>query len=232
VIALDTTGKSAITVSYLLGDIQEAGNAVQPVALQYRVGNSGVYTNVPAGFVADASCTCPSPGLATPVSATLPAAAGNQPLVTVRIITTDAVGGDEWIAVDDISITSQPPTAVSVRSFSASRTSTGALIRWRTGSEFDTLGYNVIRSGGGSTVKLNRSLITGSTSGRGASYCFFDRTADPGKHYTYRLQAVSLRGTKSLLATSHVAGRVRTRRSEVRARSVLVAPSSSRSSGC
>jgi len=186
VITLDTTGKSGITVNYLLGDIQEAGNAVMPVALHYRVGNSGPYTNVPAGFVADASCTCPSPGLATPVSAALPAAADNQPLVNLRIMTTDAEGGnDEWIAIDEISITSQPPTAVAVRSFAASRTASGALVRWRTGSEVETLGFNIIRAGGGTTVKLNRSLITASTSG---------------------LQSVSLRGTKSFLAASRLAG--------------------------
>src|SRR5690606_27098651 len=40
----------------------------------------------------------------TPVSVTLPADAENQPLVELRIMTTDAVGSDEWIGIDDISV--------------------------------------------------------------------------------------------------------------------------------
>ncbi|HEY8413644.1 MAG TPA: Ig-like domain-containing protein, partial [Pyrinomonadaceae bacterium] len=103
---LNTTGFSGINVAYNLRDIDgSADNAVQPVALQFRVGASGNFTNVPAGFVADAT---DGPSLATkvtPVSVTLPAAADNQPLVQVRVITTDAAGSDEWVGIDDINIT-------------------------------------------------------------------------------------------------------------------------------
>jgi predicted extracellular nuclease len=103
---LNTTGLSSITVSYNIRDIDgSADNAIQPVALQYRVGSSGNFTNLPAGFVADATT---GPGLATlvtPVSVVLPAAANNQLLVQIRIITTDAVGSDEWVGIDDISAT-------------------------------------------------------------------------------------------------------------------------------
>src|SRR5205823_1065036 len=71
----------------------------------------------------------PGPGLAslvTPVSVQLPAAAEDKPLVQVRIITTDAVGSDEWIGVDDISITgsdvpvSVPPAITSTSATPAS----------------------------------------------------------------------------------------------------------------
>ena len=103
---LNTTGFSSINVAYNLRDIDgSTDNAIQPVALQFRVGSSGNFTNVPAGFVADAT---DGPSLATkvtPVSATLPAAADNQPLVQVRVITTDAVGSDEWVGIDDINVT-------------------------------------------------------------------------------------------------------------------------------
>ncbi|HEX5733922.1 MAG TPA: lamin tail domain-containing protein [Blastocatellia bacterium] len=104
---LNTTGQSNINVAYNLRDVDgSADNAVQPVALQFRVGSSGSFTNVPAGFVADASTGPSQATLVTPISAALPAAANNQPLVQVRIITTDAVGSDEWIGIDDISVTS------------------------------------------------------------------------------------------------------------------------------
>lgn len=105
VIALNTTGQTNINVSYNLRDIDgSADNSVQPVALQYRVGGAGNYTNLPAGFVADASSGPSLATLVTPVSVTLPAACENQSLVQLRIITADAVGSDEWIGIDDISV--------------------------------------------------------------------------------------------------------------------------------
>ncbi len=103
---LNTTGLSGINVSYNLRDIDgSTDNAIQPVALQFRAGSIGDFTNVPAGFVADAT---DGPSLATrviAVSATLPPAADNQPLLQVRMITTDAAGSDEWVGVDDIVVT-------------------------------------------------------------------------------------------------------------------------------
>jgi predicted extracellular nuclease len=106
IINLNTTGSMNVTVAYNLRDIDgSADNAVQRVALQYRAGNSGNFTNLPAGFVADATT---GPNLATQVTAvnvTLPAAADNQPLVQVRIITTNAANDDEWVGIDDIRIT-------------------------------------------------------------------------------------------------------------------------------
>lgn len=107
VIHIVTTGKTGIQISYNLRDIDDAAdNAVQPVALQYRIGSTGDFTNVASGFVADAS---EGPSLATkvtPVSVTLPTAVENQAEVQIRIITANAGGSDEWIGIDDISITS------------------------------------------------------------------------------------------------------------------------------
>ncbi len=103
---LNTTGQTSINVSYNLRDIDcTADNAQQQVALQYRVGSSGNFTNIPAGYVSDATT---GPSLCTAVTAvntTLPVAAENQSLVQVRIITTNAANNDEWVGVDDISIT-------------------------------------------------------------------------------------------------------------------------------
>src|SRR5205823_3566229 len=100
---LNTTGVSSVQVSYTLRDMDASLNdVISAVALQYRIGTSGTFTNVPAGFVADASTGPTLATLVTPVSATLPANAANQPQVQVRIITHDANGPDEWIGVDDI----------------------------------------------------------------------------------------------------------------------------------
>ncbi len=116
---LNTTGFAGVTVSYNLRDLDGSGdNAIQQVALQFRLGSTGNFTNVPAGYVADATT---GPNLATqvtPKSVILPETADNQALVQVRIITTNAVGNDEWVGIDDIVVTgtptggSTPPTGV------------------------------------------------------------------------------------------------------------------------
>jgi len=104
VINLNTSGTTALNIAYNLRDLDNTDVAVQPFALQYRVGNTGAYTNLPAGFVADASNDATST-LVTPVSAALPVAAENQPLVQVRIITANAVGNDAMVGIDDIAVT-------------------------------------------------------------------------------------------------------------------------------
>jgi hypothetical protein len=109
VVGFDSRGFTAITVSYRLRDLDDSDDdAVQPVALQYRVGASGEYTNVPAAFVADATT---GPGLAdlvTPVGVALPASAAAQPAVEFRVLTTNAEGSDEWVGVDDLEIAGKP----------------------------------------------------------------------------------------------------------------------------
>ena len=106
-ILINTTGMTTIQVSYDLLDLETgADNAVQQVALHYRVGNSGNFTNIPAAYVADA--TIGNATMTTHVSVTLPAAVDNAALVQLRIMTTNAVGNDEWVGVDNISITGTP----------------------------------------------------------------------------------------------------------------------------
>jgi len=108
VIHLNTTGQQSIQVSYLLRDLDSsADNAAQQMALQYRVGSSGNFINVPGGYVADAT-DASSATRETAISATLPVGADNQSLVQVRIITTNAPINDEPVGIDDISITGTP----------------------------------------------------------------------------------------------------------------------------
>jgi len=126
VISINTVGASNITVSYDLRDLDGGGdNSVQPVALQYRIGTSGNFTNVPAAFVADASSGPNEATLVTPVGVLMPSAIDNQPLVQLRIITADAIGSDEWIGIDDIWIESNGTLPMSV-SGSASPTTVDA----------------------------------------------------------------------------------------------------------
>jgi hypothetical protein len=112
VLYLNTTGQSNIRVQYNARDVDgSADNAVQPIVTQYRVGSTGSYVNVAGGFIADATTGPSLATLVTPVNAVLPAAANNQPLVEVRIMTTNAVGNDEWVGIDDISVTTSATAA-------------------------------------------------------------------------------------------------------------------------
>ena len=104
-IALDTRGRAGIAVRLVLRDIDpSASDAVQPVSLQYRVGDTGEFANVPGGYVADATT---GPGQATAVTevrTVLPAAVDDQPLVHLRVLTTNGDGRDEWVGIDDIEV--------------------------------------------------------------------------------------------------------------------------------
>ncbi|MDP3289666.1 MAG: ExeM/NucH family extracellular endonuclease [Methyloversatilis sp.] len=104
-LSLNTTGHSGIVVRYDLRDLDgSADNAQQQVALQYRIGASGSFINVPEGYVADATEGPSLAGKVTPVQVTLPAAADNQPLLQLLVITTIAPGNDEWVGIDNISV--------------------------------------------------------------------------------------------------------------------------------
>ena len=95
------------------------------------------------------------------------------------------------------SLTVTTPTAATFRSASAARTAKGVLLRWRTGTEADLLGFQVYRSRGHSWKRLTRSLIVAKGSVAGASYRFLDRTARRGVAYRYRIKAVNRDGTTS-----------------------------------
>lgn len=128
VISLNTSGKTGIHVAYNLRDIDAAGtgNSIQPIALQYRLGNSGDYTNIPAAFVADASTGPNTATLVTPVSVTLPPTCDNRPLVQLRVITTNAVSNDESIGIDDILITADGTGGATLGAFMSASPATVA----------------------------------------------------------------------------------------------------------
>jgi hypothetical protein len=95
------------------------------------------------------------------------------------------------------------PTAITLQTASATRTRAGVIVRWRTASESQTLGFNVYRVRQGKLVKLNRALIPSVFGGTatGHAYSWLDRTALRGSTtFAYRLQAMSLDGTRRWVA--------------------------------
>ncbi|GAA4010721.1 Ig-like domain-containing protein [Sphingomonas humi] len=106
-IYLNATGRENITLSFNARDIDgSVDNAIQPIAVQYRIGDTGAWITIPTGSVADASSGPSLATLVTPVFVTLPPEANNQAELQVRVLTTNAVGSDEWIGIDDIAVRS------------------------------------------------------------------------------------------------------------------------------
>ena len=94
-----------------------------------------------------------------------------------------------------ITVTYATPTAVTFASASATRTATGVLVRWRTGTEAELLGFQVYRSRGHSWRRITHSLIAAKGSVSGASYRYLDKTARREVPYRYRIKAVNRDGT-------------------------------------
>ena len=102
------------------------------------------------------------------------------------------------------SVAIEGPTAVRVESFSASQSSGGVLLSWKTGGELHNLGFNVYREVAGQRVKLNPSLIAGSAllmrealEEHGArAYGWIDRSATSAA--SYWLEDVDLNGNHTM----------------------------------
>lgn len=111
VLYLNTTGFRTINVQYRLRDLDPTDNAVTQVALQYRLGESGNFTNLPGFYLPDATAGPSQTQPETLISRTLDTFADNQAQLQLRIITTNAAGDDEWVGIDDISVTGTPINA-------------------------------------------------------------------------------------------------------------------------
>lgn len=100
---LDTTGHPLVTFACRLRDLDgSVDNAIQQIQVQYRPGPTGEWINVPGGDFKDVTQGPSLSGLETIVAVVLPGDAGNRPQLQVRVLTTNAVGNDEWVGIDDI----------------------------------------------------------------------------------------------------------------------------------
>ena len=73
-------------------------------------------------------------------------------------------------------------------------------VRWKTGAEPDTLGFNLFRVVGTKATKLNKALIGSKGSIAGASYKWLDKLPKTFKGSPcYRLDSVSGTGVKTVL---------------------------------
>jgi len=85
-------------------------------------------------------------------------------------------------------------------SLAATRTDSGILVAWETDAETHLFGFNVVRrrETAGTDVTVNPVWIP--ALGRpteATSYRFLDRSAEPGVHYLYRIEGITLDGLTS-----------------------------------
>jgi Hint domain len=104
VIYLDTTGvTSPMSLDFTIKDLDgNSHDTAQQINVQYRIGETGLWTNLPGGYFADVTAQGDTPD--TQVSLALPPELLGQEKVQIRILTVDSNGQDEWVGIDDIHI--------------------------------------------------------------------------------------------------------------------------------
>lgn len=134
IVAINTTGKTNITISWICKTILNQASWDNSIALQYRVGTSGSFIDV--GTTSTYSSAGNSAGhTSSTFTETLPAGAENQSVVQVRWIYWAIPGGSsarDKIAVDDISITGSSSCAAPASISKNNITSASADLSWGT----------------------------------------------------------------------------------------------------
>lgn len=86
-------------------------------------------------------------------------------------------------------------TAANLIAFDGDAKKAGVRLKWETGSELDTLAFNVWRSAkrDGKFIKVNVNPIPAKSMGvEGAAYQYTDKNVKPGKVYFYKLEIVGV----------------------------------------
>lgn len=188
-LSLNSLGQGQLRVAYRLRDLDGSSNhAVQPVALHYRIGANEPWTNLPEAFVADATEGPSLAGLVTLVEVDLPAEVNDQPLLQLRIMTTDAVGTDEWVGIDDLLITGEPmtPTVVTLLELRAELDGVGVNVHWATASEYALAGFVMLRGEQATpdhAIAVSGLIAASGDSLSGAEYHWRDSTPPPIAYY-------------------------------------------------
>lgn len=161
---VNSTNVNSVDISYNVRDLDStADNAVQRAALQYRIGTSGAWTNIPAGYVADGT-TAGTATQVTPVAVTLPSDAGNQSELQIRVVVGNASGNDEPLGIDDIVIKATP------------------IVQPPGNFQVDAAGVRISEDGGSAIVTVTRQGGTGGAVT--VDYATSDQTATAGADYT------------------------------------------------
>lgn len=113
IVSINTTGQTNITIQWTTRLMLQQASRDNSVALQYRIGNTGNFTDI--GTTSTYSSTGQVAGHSLSYSEQLPAIANNLPEVQLRWIyweSAGSAGSRDRIAIDDISIAQGNPPCV------------------------------------------------------------------------------------------------------------------------
>jgi len=191
-------------ISFVLRDIDGTGNnAIQQVVVQYRVGESGPFTTANqtfhvfptfdffGGYHPDATKGPFLQGHESYCSFIFPPACHNQPKVQIRIMITNASGGNEWLGIDDIRFGGGQLLPIKLNSFSAFEKNGSVILNWKAFTENMMEHFEIERSTDG--VNYTR-LADAYAKGIGNyDYSFTDASPVKGTGF-YRLKLINIDG--------------------------------------
>ncbi|MBN1592282.1 MAG: hypothetical protein JW941_03410 [Candidatus Coatesbacteria bacterium] len=129
---------------------------------------------------------------------------------TTYVIKLQVMDEEEEYDVDYAGADIREDTYITLNSFVARQTHQGIELRWTTGTEIDTAGFNIWRSDGGEYTKINSRLIVASGSpSSGASYSYLDTTAVHGLLYKYKLEEIETNGKSNFYGPARQAASVK-----------------------
>lgn len=108
---------------------------------------------------------------------------------------TDIVGSGTFNGA--FSLNGSSPTTATFASASAKSTKEGVLLRWRTASEVNVLGFRIYRRQAGRYMRITRAIVPARGAIAGAGYRYVDRTAPRGGLLRYRIQSIDRDGSRS-----------------------------------
>jgi hypothetical protein len=108
---------------------------------------------------------------------------------------TDIVGSGTFNAA--FSLAGSSVTATTFASASAKSTKRGVVLRWRTASEANMLGFRIYRRQAGKYLRITRTIVPAQGAIAGAGYRYVDRNAPQRGLLRYRIQMIDRDGWRS-----------------------------------
>ncbi|MEO6540384.1 MAG: T9SS type A sorting domain-containing protein [Ferruginibacter sp.] len=188
-------------ISFVLRDIDGTdNNAIQQVVVQYRVGESGPFITANqyfhvfptfdffGGYHPDATKGPFLQGHESFCEFIFPPACNNQPKVQIRIMITNASGGNEWVGIDDIRPGGAQLLPIKLHSFSAAKKNGSVILNWNATSENTMEHFEIERSTDGvNYIKLADVYAKGIGN---YDYSFADASPVKGNGF-YRLKLIN-----------------------------------------